>query len=167
MARLHVQARCKVPYRSPERVTTDLKELVVTTSPDGEEGHRTALASYLREALGHGKGNEFVLGAMADEDRAGHLADLAQIVEALLDEETDDRLGNPGQHGMGLLRQVRERTEHDQTGNPLAGGKIGGYCGTQRPATDNDLSGMNVQGLGEVVVGCVRCLITSRFARLA
>ena len=85
----------KVPYRSPERVTTDLKEIVVTTSPDGEEGHRTALASCLREALGHGKGHKFVLGAMADEDRAGHLADLAQIVETLLDEKTDDPIGEP------------------------------------------------------------------------
>ena len=120
-----------MPYRGPERVPTDLKELVVTTSRNGEEGHRTALASCLREALGHGKGHKFVLGAMADEDRAGHLADLAQIVEALLDEKTDDRSGNPRQHGPGLLREAGERAEYDQTGNPLAGSKIGGYGGTE------------------------------------
>ncbi len=73
----------------------------MTASLDREEGHRTALASCLREALGHGKGHEFVLYPMSDEDRAPHLADLAQIVEALLDEEADKRLGNPWQHGMG------------------------------------------------------------------
>jgi hypothetical protein len=41
---------------------------------------------------------------VTDEDRAPHLADLAHIVETLLDEQADDRLGNPWQHDIGLLR---------------------------------------------------------------
>jgi len=76
-------------------VTADLKELVVTTAVDGEERHRTALSSCLRETLGHRKGNEFVPYPVTDEDWAGHLANLAQIVEPLLDEQADYRLGNP------------------------------------------------------------------------
>jgi len=40
-------------------------------------------------------------------------------------------------------------------------------AGTQRPATDNGLSGMKVQRLREVVVGCLSYLIAARFARLA
>jgi hypothetical protein len=85
----------------------------------------------LCKALGHGKGHQFVLGPMSDEDWASHPADLAHIVEALSYEETDDRLGNLWKHGMGLLRDVRERTEHDQTGHLLAGGEIDGHSGTQ------------------------------------
>jgi len=45
---------------------------------------------------------------------------------------------------MGLLRNVRERTEHDQTGRLLAGGEVDGHGGTQGPASDHDLGGMGV-----------------------
>ena len=112
-------------------VTADLKNLVVTTPLNGEERYRTALSSCLREALSHRKGHQFVLRPMSDEDWASHPADLAHIVEALSYEETDDRLGNPWKHGMGLLRDVRERTEHDQTGHLLAGGEIDGHGSTE------------------------------------
>jgi len=98
---------------------------------DGEECHWPARPCCLCKALGHDKGHEFVLGPMSDEDWASHPADLAHIVEALPDEETDDRLGNPWEHGMGLLRDVRERTEHDQTGHLFAGGEVDGHSGTE------------------------------------
>ena len=80
------QARGKVPYLGPEGGATDLKELIVPASVDGQEGHRPTLASGLREAPSHGKGHESVLGPMCDEDRAPHLANLTQVVEALPDE---------------------------------------------------------------------------------
>ena len=98
------QVLCKVPYCGPERVPTDLKKLVVTTSLNGEEGYWIARPRCLCQALGHGKGHQFVLGPMSDEDRVSYPADLAHIVEALPDEEAHDRFRDPGEHGMGLLR---------------------------------------------------------------
>src|SRR5258708_33775599 len=106
-----------------------------------EECHRTALPSCLREALGHGKGYQFVLGPMSDEDGASHLANLTHIVEALPDEEADDPLGDPWEHGMGLLRKVRERTETDQTGHLLACGEADAPGAAPGPAVNTDLGG--------------------------
>src|SRR5258708_28732018 len=111
---------------------------------DREECHRTALPSCLCKALGHGKEHKFVLGPMSDEDWASHLTDLAHIVEALPYQEADERPGNPWEHGVGLLRDVGERTENDQTGHLLAGGEVDGHAGAQGPPTHNDLAGMAV-----------------------
>ncbi len=83
------------------------------------------------QAPGHGKGHQFVLGPMSDEDGASYLADLAQVVEALPDEEAHDRPGNPWEHGMSLLREIRECTENDQTGHLPAGGEVDGHGGTE------------------------------------
>ncbi len=110
--------------------------------PDGEECHWPELPSCLCKALGHGKGHKFVLGPMSDEDGASHSEDLAQVVEALPDEEADDPLGNPWEHGMGLLRNVRERTEHDQTGHLPAGSEVDGHSGTE-VASQRQLSGQD------------------------
>jgi len=96
----------------------------------------------LCKALGHGEGHEFVLGPMSDEDWASHPADLAHIVEALSYEETDDRLGDPWEHGVCLLRDVRERSQHDQTGHLLAGGEVDGHGGTE-VASQQQRSGLD------------------------
>jgi hypothetical protein len=75
-------------------------------------------------------------------------------------------LGTHGNMTLACSGRFVNATRHEQTGHRLAGSEVNSYCRTQRPATDSDLRGWDVQGLGEVVVGCVSCLIASRLAGL-
>src|SRR5207244_728318 len=60
------QGHGKVHDPRPQLMTADLQQIVVATSLDREERHRTIMWGCLNELLGHRKGHEFILGPMSD-----------------------------------------------------------------------------------------------------
>ena len=103
-------------------MTADLQQIVVATSLDREERHRTIMWGCLNELLGHRKGHEFILGPMSEKYWARHGSYLTQVVEALFHTQAHDCFRHVGHHGLRLFRDVREASESHKASSMLARG---------------------------------------------